>query len=135
MSTIKKPSKLLEQLIVATKFSLELMAERLGISRQFLYNINDNRPDSPRLGAVSCAEDPRYMKLDTLCKAHGIQGFIAAMDAVLAIPKPLPNFDRLAVSEGLRSFGYILVGTGVMIDPEVSRLYTELGQRLRELSK
>ena len=71
MPGIQTPKDLLERLQVATGFSLAELAEKLGLRRQFVYNLADNKPNRP-VGMAS--DDPRYAAIDALCKQHGISG-------------------------------------------------------------
>ncbi len=147
MAETKSLGAIIGDLKTALSCDSQAIAAHLGLRRQFVYAIRDNAPELPRdenRGRVATAgEDPRYVRINALCKLHGIEGLLDAVDAKHRVQRqhslsPTPSDYREAYRAWCQFENECSHGGAdntVFNDPEVARLSMELGKRLQELAK
>lgn len=140
----RNPQKILNELRRVLNCDYATIAVQAGLRRQFIYSLRSGHVERPLGSAYECVEnavnDPRYVALDALCRQHGIEGLLDAVDTALRPQPGRPTRDDYreafrAWQEFENTLSREGADTSVLNDPEVNRLSVALGQRLRELSK
>lgn len=139
MSETQKPSAIIGALKTALNCESHAIARRIGVRRQFIYALRDDKPELPRdenrALVATLAEDPRYVALDAICREHGITGLFDAANAVLhSTMKSATTFTSAELFGPKRAFESALIETGAINDLQVANLWMSLVGRLRELA-